>query len=105
LLIEGNGLVSQARNTGGHFMGIVLWIVAGIALGSIARWVMPGPDPAGPLGAILLSVGSAVVGGTVGTVFGGSSWAGADARSLILAISASLIVMLAYRSYALRWAA
>ncbi len=86
-------------------MGIVLWIVVGAALGSIARWVMPGPDPTGAAGSILLGAGAGLLGGLVSTVAEGAPWSGVDTRSLLLAIISSLIVLLAYRSYAMRWAA
>ncbi len=86
-------------------MGIVLWIVVGAALGSIARWVMPGPDPAGAAGSILLGAGAGLLGGLVSTVTGGTAWTGVDTRSVLLAIISSLIVLFAYRSYAMRWEA
>lgn len=86
-------------------MGIALWIVVGAALGSIARWVMPGPDPAGSAGSILLGAGAGLLGGLVSTVAGGTSWTGVDTRGLLLALISALIVLLAYRSYAMRWAA
>jgi uncharacterized membrane protein YeaQ/YmgE (transglycosylase-associated protein family) len=86
-------------------MGILLWIVVGAALGSIAKWVMPGPDPAGKAGSILLGIGAAALGGTLSTVAGGTAWSGQDPRSLLLATISSLIMLLAYRSYAMRWAA
>ena len=35
-------------------MGIMLWFLVGAALGAISRWVMPGPEPIGTLGAVLL---------------------------------------------------
>jgi uncharacterized membrane protein YeaQ/YmgE (transglycosylase-associated protein family) len=85
-------------------MGIALWIAVGAALSSIARWVMPGPDPAGTLGVTVLGIGAGLVGGVVGSVLGGSPWSGVDPRSLLLAISCTLIALLAYRSYAMRWA-
>ena len=86
-------------------MGIALWIIVGAALGSIARWVMPGPDPAGAAGSIVLGAGAGLLGGTVSTVAGGTAWTGVDPRSLLLAIICTLIVLLAYRSYAMRWPA
>jgi uncharacterized membrane protein YeaQ/YmgE (transglycosylase-associated protein family) len=82
-------------------MGIFLWIVVGLVAGSVARWIMPGPDPLGVLGTILLGVGGAVTGGLLGLAFGGSV-AGFDFLGLIMAILGSLILLIGYRSYAMR---
>lgn len=82
-------------------MGILLWIVLGLVAGAVARWIMPGPDPLGIIGTILLGIGGAMLGGFIGTFFGGSV-TGFDVRSLIMAIIGSLILLIAYRSYAMR---
>ena len=86
-------------------MGILIWIVLGAAGGSIARYVMPGPDPAGTGGAILLGMGGGLVGGLVCTLATGASWSGIDPRSLLMAITGTLFALIGYRSYAMRWTA
>lgn len=85
-------------------MGIVLWIVLGLVAGSVARLIMPGPDPLGIIGTVLLGIGGALLGGLLGTVFGGTV-TGFDFRSLIMAVIGSLVLLFCYRSYALRAAA
>ena len=82
-------------------MGIVLWIVLGLVAGSIARLVMPGPDPLGLVGTILLGIGGAVLGGLVGTFTGGTV-TGFDVRSLIMAMIGSLALLICLRTYAMR---
>ena len=53
-------------------MGIIGWIVIGLIAGVIARWLMPGPDPMGWLGTILLGIVGSLVGGTLlNLLFGG----------------------------------
>ena len=53
-------------------MGIIGWIVIGLIAGAIARWLMPGPDPMGWLGTILLGIVGSLVGGTLlNLLFGG----------------------------------
>jgi uncharacterized membrane protein YeaQ/YmgE (transglycosylase-associated protein family) len=86
-------------------MGILLWIVLGAAGGSIARYVMPGPDPAGTGGAILLGIGGGLLGGLACTLATGASWDGIDPRSLLVAITGALFALIGYRSYAMRWSA
>jgi uncharacterized membrane protein YeaQ/YmgE (transglycosylase-associated protein family) len=53
-------------------MGITGWIVIGLIAGVIARWLMPGPDPMGWLGTLVLGIVGALVGGTLlNLLFGG----------------------------------
>ena len=53
-------------------MGIIGWIVIGLIAGVIARWLMPGPDPMGWLGTIVLGIVGSLVGGTLlNLLFGG----------------------------------
>jgi uncharacterized membrane protein YeaQ/YmgE (transglycosylase-associated protein family) len=82
-------------------MGIVIWIVAGLVLGALARAVMPGPDPLGRVGAIALGIGGAVLGGALGTVAGDSVMT-FDFRSVLMAVIGSLFALLCYRSWAMR---
>ena len=54
-------------------MAIIGWIVIGLIAGVIARWLMPGPDPMGWLGTIVLGIVGSLVGGTLlNLLFGGS---------------------------------
>ena len=46
-------------------MGIIGWIIIGLIAGAIARWIMPGPDPMGWLGTIVLGIVGSFVGGFV----------------------------------------
>lgn len=85
-------------------MGIVLWLVLGLVAGAIARWVMPGPDPLGTVGTIIVGVGGALLGGVIGTFTGGTV-TGLDYRSLIMAVIGSLALLICLRTYAMRsWA-
>src|SRR5207247_2460515 len=53
-------------------MGIIGWIVIGLIAGVVARWLMPGPDPMGWLGTIVLGIVGSLVGGTLlNLLFGG----------------------------------
>jgi uncharacterized membrane protein YeaQ/YmgE (transglycosylase-associated protein family) len=49
-------------------MGIVGWIVAGLVVGALARLLLPGPDPVGCLGTILIGVGGSFVGGLLASL-------------------------------------
>lgn len=43
--------------------GILTWLVVGLIVGAIARLFLPGRDPIGCLGTILLGVLGAIIGG------------------------------------------
>ena len=48
---------------------IIYWVVLGLIAGALAKFLMPGRDPAGCIFTIILGVIGAVVGGWVGTYF------------------------------------
>ncbi len=54
-------------------MGLILFLLMGLIAGFIARALMPGPDPMGWLGTMVLGVIGSFVGGTLGALlFGGT---------------------------------
>ena len=78
-------------------MGIVSWILLGLLVGVLAKWIMPGPDSSGLVMTILLGVAGAFVGGWLGTQLGFGSVTGFDLRSLGLAIAGALLLLFANR--------
>ena len=46
-------------------MGIIGWIIIGLIAGAIARWIMPGADPMGWIGTIVLGIVGSFVGGFI----------------------------------------
>jgi uncharacterized membrane protein YeaQ/YmgE (transglycosylase-associated protein family) len=51
-------------------MGILGWIIFGLVVGALAKFVMPGKDPGGIIVTILLGVVGALVGGFLGRLLG-----------------------------------
>lgn len=84
-------------------MGLVLWIICGVAAGLGARSLMPGPRCGGPSLSVPLGVAGALTGGLLGSAFRARSPLSVDMASLLMAVCGTLIVMLAYRSVALRY--
>jgi uncharacterized membrane protein YeaQ/YmgE (transglycosylase-associated protein family) len=66
--------------------GIIGWIVAGLVIGAIARLIVPGRQPIGVLGTILIGMAAAVIGGILWqAIFSGNegiAWIG----SIIVAV-------------------
>jgi len=51
-------------------MGILSWIVMGLIVGLLAKFIMPGRDPGGLIITILLGIAGAFIGGLIGSYLG-----------------------------------
>ncbi|MBR9988561.1 MAG: GlsB/YeaQ/YmgE family stress response membrane protein [Gemmatimonadetes bacterium] len=81
-------------------MGILAWIAFGLIAGGIAKFIMPGKDPGGCLGTVVIGILGAVIGGFVGSElldFGGVT--GFNVRSLGIAILGAIILLTLYRIF------
>jgi uncharacterized membrane protein YeaQ/YmgE (transglycosylase-associated protein family) len=72
------------------------WILLGFIAGALAKFLLPGRDPAGCIFTILLGIVGAVVGGFIGTYLGwGKVTQGSvDLRSIVIATAGAMIVLL-----------
>ena len=73
----------------------LFWILLGLIAGSLAKFIMPGRDPAGCLFTILLGIVGALVGGVIGTQLGWGhvSTGDLDLRSIGIATFGALILL------------
>ncbi len=78
-------------------MGIISWIILGLVVGVIAKFLMPGKDPGGIFITILLGVAGAIGGGYISSAIGFGRVTGFDLRSLIIAVCGSLVLLIIYR--------
>jgi len=78
-------------------MGILSWIVMGLIVGVLAKFIMPGKDPGGFIITILLGIGGAFVGGYIGSFLGLGAFTGFNLGSLLLAIGGAVILLILYR--------
>ena len=78
-------------------MGILSWIVLGLIVGLIAKFIMPGKDPGGFFITILLGIAGAFTGGFIGSFLGLGSVSGFDIRSLAIAVGGSILLLIIYR--------
>jgi len=78
-------------------MGLLSWIVLGLVVGVLAKWIMPGPDSSGLVMTILLGVAGAFVGGWIGTQLGIGSVTGFNLGSLAVAVGGALLLLFANR--------
>jgi len=72
------------------------WILLGLIAGSLAKFIMPGRDPAGCIFTIFLGIIGALLGGLIGTRLGwGAVNAGdLDLRSIGIATFGAVILLL-----------
>lgn len=78
-------------------MGILSWIVMGLIVGVLAKFIMPGKDPGGFIVTILLGIAGAFVGGYVGSVLGLGTVTGFNGGSLLIAIGGAVLLLILYR--------
>jgi uncharacterized membrane protein YeaQ/YmgE (transglycosylase-associated protein family) len=78
-------------------MGILSWIILGLIVGVLAKWIMPGKDPGGVIVTILIGIAGAFVGGFIGSFLGFGTVGGFSLRSLLLATGGALLLLFIYR--------
>jgi uncharacterized membrane protein YeaQ/YmgE (transglycosylase-associated protein family) len=74
-------------------MSILLWVVFGLIVGSIANFIDPRESQGGLLGSIILGIVGSVVGGYLGGLLLGTPVTGFNFTSLIVAVAGSLLVL------------
>jgi uncharacterized membrane protein YeaQ/YmgE (transglycosylase-associated protein family) len=78
-------------------MGILSWIVLGLIVGALAKWIMPGDDPGGIFITILIGIAGALLGGFLSTALGFGAVDGFNFGSVVVAVLGSLLLLFGYR--------
>jgi len=78
-------------------MGILSWIVMGLIVGLLAKFIMPGKDPGGLIITVLIGIAGAFVGGYVGSFLGLGTVTGFNLGSILLATGGAILLLLLYR--------
>ncbi|MGD8267084.1 MAG: GlsB/YeaQ/YmgE family stress response membrane protein [Desulfobacterales bacterium] len=78
-------------------MGILSWIIMGLIVGVLAKFIMPGKDPGGIIVTILLGIAGAFVGGYIGSFLGMGAVKGFNIGSLLLSIGGAVLLLILYR--------
>ncbi|MPZ77563.1 MAG: GlsB/YeaQ/YmgE family stress response membrane protein, partial [Deltaproteobacteria bacterium] len=77
-------------------MAIIGWIIFGLIVGVIAKFLMPGRDPGGFIVTILLGIAGALLGGFVGRMLG--LYREDDPVGFIMALVGSIVLLVLYRA-------
>ena len=81
-------------------MGIIAWIIFGLIVGVVAKFLMPGRDPGGFVITIVLGMVGAMVGGFLGRAVG---WYGPnDPAGFVMAVVGAMLLLIGYRLIARR---
>ena len=78
-------------------MGILSWILMGLIVGVLAKFIMPGKDPGGFIVTILIGIAGAFVGGYIGSFLGLGAFTGFNLGSLFIAVGGAIILLILYR--------
>jgi uncharacterized membrane protein YeaQ/YmgE (transglycosylase-associated protein family) len=76
-------------------MGILGWIVFGLIVGALAKFVMPGRDPGGIFVTIALGIVGALIGGFLGRALG--LYQEGEPAGFFGAFVGAILVLLLYR--------
>ena len=76
-------------------MYIIGWILFGLIVGVVAKFLMPGRDPGGFFITVLLGIVGSLLGGFLGRLVG---WYGdGDPVGFVMAVVGSIVLLAAYR--------
>jgi len=78
-------------------MGILSWILLGLVVGVLAKWIMPGDDPGGIFVTIGIGIAGAFVGGFVASLLGIATTGGFSIGGIVVATLGALALLFGYR--------
>jgi uncharacterized membrane protein YeaQ/YmgE (transglycosylase-associated protein family) len=76
-------------------MAIIGWIIFGLIVGIVAKFLMPGRDPGGFIITALLGIAGALLGGYLGRAMG--FYREGDPVGFIMAVVGSIVLLVLYR--------
>jgi uncharacterized membrane protein YeaQ/YmgE (transglycosylase-associated protein family) len=79
-------------------MGILAWIVFGLIVGLVARWLVPGEGPGGIIGDIIVGVLGAFIGGWIYGFFGHTGISGFNLASMVCALIGAVVLLWVLRA-------
>jgi uncharacterized membrane protein YeaQ/YmgE (transglycosylase-associated protein family) len=80
-------------------MGILSWIIFGLIVGFIAKWIVPGEGPGGVLGDIIIGIVGALFGGWLYGLFGHVGVTGFNFGSAVCAIVGAVVLLFIIRAF------
>lgn len=78
-------------------MSVIAWLIIGLIAGAVARLVVPGRDPMGLIGTLLLGLVGSFVGGFLAVVFTDRTMDEFSAAGLLGSILGAIVALIVYR--------
>lgn len=79
-------------------LGFISWLIMGLIVGVLAKFLMPGKDPGGLLVTIGLGIAGAFVGGFIGSRIGLGAVTGINLGSIVIATGGAILLLVLYRA-------
>ena len=76
-------------------MDILIWIIFGLVVGVVAKFLMPGNDPGGAVLTIIIGIVGALLGGWIGRAAG--IYREGEPVGFIMAVVGAIVLLLLYR--------
>ena len=78
-------------------LGFIAWLIMGLIVGVLAKFLMPGKDPGGLFVTIGLGIAGAFVGGFIGSRLGLGAVTGFNLGSIVIATGGAILLLALYR--------
>lgn len=80
-------------------MGVMSWLIFGLIVGALAKFIMPGKDPGGIIVTSLIGIAGAFIGGFVFSLVGFGSTHSFSIVSIAIATGGALILLFGCRQF------
>jgi uncharacterized membrane protein YeaQ/YmgE (transglycosylase-associated protein family) len=74
-------------------LGILAWVLFGLIIGLVARWIVPGEAPGGVLADVIVGILGAVIGGWIYGLFGHAGVSGFNLPSMVCALIGAVVLL------------
>jgi uncharacterized membrane protein YeaQ/YmgE (transglycosylase-associated protein family) len=74
-------------------LGILAWILFGLIIGLVARWIVPGEAPGGIIADVIVGILGAVIGGGIYGFFGHAGVSGFNLPSMVCALIGAVVLL------------
>jgi uncharacterized membrane protein YeaQ/YmgE (transglycosylase-associated protein family) len=77
-------------------VGLISWILVGVAAGLLSEWILPESVLGGSIAAVFIGVAGATIGGFVAGIVVGVGVSGVNAWSMVVATLGAIALLFAY---------
>jgi uncharacterized membrane protein YeaQ/YmgE (transglycosylase-associated protein family) len=74
-------------------LGILAWVLFGLIIGLVARWIVPGEAPGGVIADVVVGILGAVIGGWIYGLFGHAGVSGFNLPSMVCALIGAVVLL------------